>query len=265
MSSLHDAFARAKAEDRAALIAYIPAGFPTVSVCNDIIRAIVDGGADIVEVGWPYSDPLMDGPTIQEAVERALTNGAHAVDVLNSVTAVAEAGAVPLIMSYWNPIERYGVERFTTEFKAAGGVGVITPDLTPEEAEAWIAATDATGVDRIFLVAPSSTDRRLSIVTDATSGFVYAASLMGVTGTRTSVSNHAEVLVARTREVTDLPIAVGLGVSTPEQAAEVAKFADGVIVGSAFVKAVLNAPNHEEAVIAVRELSRQLAAGVKRK
>lgn len=264
MSSLHEAFAKAKSENRAALIAYIPAGFPTVAECNDLIRAIVDGGADIVEVGWPYSDPLMDGPTIQKAVEVALENGAHAVDVLNTVGVVAEAGAVPLIMSYWNPIERYGVEKFSADFKAVGGVGVITPDLTPEEGGAWIAATSAANVDRIFLVAPSSTDRRLGVVTDATSGFVYAASLMGVTGTRTSVSNQAEVLVERTREVTDLPIAVGLGVSTPEQAAEVAKFADGVIVGSAFVKAVLDAPNHDEAIIAVRELSRQLAAGVKR-
>ncbi len=264
MSSLHTAFATAKAENRAALIAYIPAGFPTVEKCNDIVRAIIDGGADIVEVGWPYSDPLMDGPTIQAAVEMALDNGAHAVDVLNTVGVVAEAGAVPLIMSYWNPIERYGVEKFAHDFKAVGGVGVITPDLTPEEAGAWIAATDESAVDRVFLVAPSSTERRLGIVTDATTGFVYAASLMGVTGTRTSVSNHAEALVARTREVTDLPIAVGLGVSTPAQAAEVAQFADGVIVGSAFVKAVLEAPNHEEAVIAVRELSRQLSAGVRR-
>lgn len=264
MSSLHEAFARAAAENRAALIAYIPAGFPTVEGCYDLVRAIIDGGADIVEIGWPYSDPLMDGPIIQRAAEVALENGAHAADVMNTVSVVADAGAVPLVMSYWNLIERYGVENFSQDLKSAGGVGVITPDLTPEEASAWIAATDSSAIDRIFLVAPSSTDARLGIVTEATTGFVYAASLMGVTGTRTSVSSHASELVARTREVTDLPIAVGLGVSTPAQAAEVAAYADGVIVGSAYVKAVLDAPSHEEAIIAVRALSAALAEGVRR-
>ncbi|MEN9710260.1 MAG: tryptophan synthase, alpha subunit [Actinomycetota bacterium] len=264
MSSLHTAFAAAAADNRAALIAYIPAGFPTVEKCYDLVRAIIDGGADVVEVGWPYSDPLMDGPTIQIAAEMALENGAHAADVFNTVSVVADAGAVPLVMSYWNLIERYGVERFSADLANANGVGVITADLTPEEAGPWIDATDANGIDRIFLVAPSSTDARLKIVTDATSGFVYAASLMGVTGTRASVSSHAAELVARTRKVTDLPIAVGLGVSTPEQAAEVAKYADGVIVGSAYIKAILDAPSHEEAVVAVRALSAALAQGVRR-
>lgn len=263
MSSLHDAFAHAKSENRAALVAYLPAGFPTVEKCNDLIRAIVDGGADIVEVGWPYSDPLMDGPTIQRAAEMALANGAKAVDVLNTVAVVAEAGAVPLVMSYWNPIERYGVDKFAQDLASAGGVGVITPDLIPEEAGAWIAATDAHHIDRVFLVAPSSTPERLRIVADATTGFVYAASLMGVTGARTSISSHASELVARTRTVTTAPIAVGLGVSTPEQAREVAQYADGVIVGSAFVKAALEASSHEEAVIAVRTLAQQLAEGVR--
>lgn len=264
MSQLHEAFAKAASENRAALIAYIPAGFPTVEQCNDLVRAIIDGGADIVEVGWPYSDPLMDGPIIQRAAELALENGAHAEDVLNTVSVVADAGAVPLVMSYWNLIERYGVDKFSADLHSAGGIGVITPDLTPEEAGPWIAATTAHDIDRIFLVAPSSTDERLGIVTSATTGFVYAASLMGVTGTRASVSSHASELVARTRQVTDAPIAVGLGVSTPEQAAEVAKYADGVIVGSAYVKAVLDAKSHEDAVIAVRSLSAALAQGVRR-
>ncbi|MEY4323601.1 MAG: hypothetical protein RL410_1382 [Actinomycetota bacterium] len=263
MSSLHAAFDRAKSENRAALIAYIPAGFPTVEKCYDLVRAIVDGGADIVEVGWPYSDPLMDGPTIQRAAEMALENGAKANDVLNTVSVVADAGAVPLVMSYWNPIERFGVDAFAKKLAAAGGVGVITPDIIPEESSEWIAATDAHDVDRIFLVAPSSSPERLRIVADATTGFVYAASLMGVTGTRASVSSHASELVAKTRVVTTLPIAVGLGVSTPVQAAEVSKYADGVIVGSAFVKAVLDAPSHEAAINAVRELSRALAQGVR--
>jgi len=264
MSSTHAVFEKAKSENRAALIAYLPAGFPTVAEGIDLVKAIVEGGADIVEVGWPYSDPLMDGPTIQRAVEQALANGCKVVDVLETVSAVAEAGAVPLVMSYWNPIERYGVVRFAEELKAAGGVGVINPDLIPEEAKDWIAATDAAGIDRTFLVAPSSSDTRIRIIADATSGFVYAASLMGVTGTRDALSGHAESLVARTRAVTTSPIAVGLGVSTPEQAAEIAQYADGVIVGSAFVKAILESPNHEAAIVAVRELARELSAGVRR-
>lgn len=264
MSGLHETFAKAKSENRAALIAYLPAGFPTVEKSKELVAAIIAGGADIVEVGWPYSDPLMDGPTIQRAVEMALENGCKVADVLATVEVVAANGAVPLVMSYWNPIERYGVDRFATELKAAGGAGVINPDLIPEEAEAWIAATDNAGVLRTFLVAPSSSDTRLRIVADATNGFVYAASLMGVTGTRTSLSGMAEDLVARTRSVTTAPIAVGLGVSTPAQAAEIAQYADGVIVGSAFVKAALEAPDHASALVAVRELAAELSAGVRR-
>ncbi len=263
-SALHDAFSKAASENRAALIAYIPAGFPTVEKGFEIINAIIEGGADIVEVGWPYSDPLMDGPTIQKAAEMALANGATAKDVMATVANVKAHGAVPLVMSYWNPIERYGVEKFSQELASAGGVGVITPDLTPEEAGEWIRATDNNGVQRIFLVAPSSKDNRLEIVADATTGFIYAASLMGVTGTRESVSSHAEALVARTRKVSSLPIAVGLGVSTPEQAHDIAKYADGVIVGSAFVKAVLEAKDHPAAVNAVKKLASELKQGCKK-
>ena len=225
---------------------------------------MVRGGVDIVEIGLPYSDPLMDGPVIQAAVETALEAGVHVHDVLDIVGATASLGVPTLVMSYWNPIERYGVGRFAHDLAASGGEGVITPDLTPEEAEPWIAATDAADVKRVFLVAPSSHDERLRIVSDATNGFVYAASLMGVTGTRTSVSDAAEVLVRRTRAVTTRPIAVGLGVSTPEQAAQVAKYADGVIVGSAFVKAALEAPDDAAAIAAVETVARALAAGVRR-
>ncbi len=260
-SQLHAAFEKARSENRAALIAYIPAGFPTVEKGFEIIDAIIEGGADIVEVGWPYSDPLMDGPTIQKAAEMALANGATAKDVMATVARVKTAGAVPLVMSYWNPIERYGVEKFSKELVESGGVGVITPDLTPEEAVDWISATDKFGVQRIFLVAPSSKENRIEIVANATTGFIYAASLMGVTGTRESVSSHAESLVARTRKVSSLPIAVGLGVSTPKQASDIAKYADGVIVGSAFVKAVLDARDHAEALIAVKQLASELKEG----
>jgi tryptophan synthase alpha chain len=262
--TLDEAFAAARAQQRAALIAYLPAGFPTRGESIELIRAMVTAGVDIVEIGLPYSDPLMDGPAIQAAVDLALRAGTTTEVVLDTVAAVARTGAATLVMSYWNPIERYGVERFADRLADAGGVGVITPDLTPEEAGPWIAATNRRNVDRIFLVAPSSTDARISTVCSVTSGFVYAASTMGVTGARTQVSSAAPALVARTRKLTDLPISVGLGVSTGAQAHEVAQYADGVIVGSAFVKRVLEASDHAQACAGVADLAGELAAGVRR-
>jgi len=261
--TLEEAFGQARSESRAALIGYLPAGFPTRDEAIELIAAMVDGGVDIVEVGLPYSDPLMDGPDIQAAVEIALHGGTTTDVVLDTVTEVAKTGAATVVMSYWNPIERYGVERFASEMHKAGGVGVITPDLTPEEAGAWHAATEAHGLDRVFLVAPSSTDARMHKVVAETSGFLYAASLMGVTGARPQVSDAAPELVRRARTLTDLPIAVGLGVSTGEQARGVAAYADGVIVGSAFVRRILQAANHADACVAVRELAQELAAGVR--
>ena len=192
---LADVFADARSQGRAALIGYVPAGFPDRDTCVDLITTMVECGVDVIEVGLPYSDPLMDGAAIQEAVERALIGGTTTDVVLDTVRRVSEAGAVAAVMSYWNPIERYGVQRFAAELAKAGGVGVITPDLTPEEAGAWIEATDDHGIDRIFLVAPSSTDARIATVVSATSGFVYAASTMGVTGARSSVSSGAGDLV----------------------------------------------------------------------
>lgn len=262
-ASLADVFARTRAEGRAALIGYLPAGFPTPEASVELIVAMVEAGVDIVEVGLPYSDPLMDGPDIQAAVDLALRAGTTPQTVLDVVAQVSRAGATAVVMSYWNPIERYGVDRFAAALADAGGHGVITPDLTPEEAGPWIAATDASGLDRIFLVAPSSTDARIDTVCDVTSGFLYAASTMGVTGARTSVSSAAPALVERAREHTTLPVSVGLGVSTGEQAREVAAYADGVIVGSAFVRRILQAPDQAAAVASVRELAAELAAGVR--
>jgi tryptophan synthase alpha chain len=264
VSRLDEAFAGAKADGRALLIGYLPAGFPGKGDDVAVIETMVENGVDAIEVGLPYSDPLMDGATIQEAVQRALEAGTHTDDVLRTVAAVAATGAPTLVMTYWNPLERYGVERFARDLAAAGGVGVITPDLTPEEAGPWVAATDEHGIDRVFLVAPSSTDQRIVTVAAASSGFVYAASTMGVTGTRTSVGGAAEALVARTKARTSLPVAVGVGVSDGEQAAEVAAYADGVIVGSAFVRAVLDAAGPDEAIAAVGRLSADLARGVRR-
>jgi tryptophan synthase alpha chain len=265
VSALHEAFARARAEGRAALIGYLPSGFPTQAEGVALAEAMVAAGVDIVEVGLPYSDPLMDGPTIQAAVLQSLNSGSNVAHVLDTVAAVAATGAPTLVMSYWNPIERIGVDAFADRLREAGGVGVITPDLTPEEAGDWVAATQAAGLDRVFLVAPSSSDERIAAVAGITNGFVYAASLMGVTGARSSVGSGARELVARVRVLTDLPVAVGLGVSTGDQAAEVASYADGVIVGSAFIARILAAPDHEAAVAAVRELAAELAAGVRRR
>lgn len=263
MSALHATFARARAERRAALIGYLPSGFPDHAQGIALARAIVEAGVDVVEVGLPYSDPLMDGPVIQEAVHRALVSGSSVAQVLQTVAAVGRTGAPALVMSYWNPVERIGTEAFAARLAQAGGVGVITPDLIPEEAADWILATDQHSLDRVFLVAPSSTDQRIAAVAAATTGFVYAASTMGVTGARSSVGSHARVLVSRVRAATDLPVAVGLGVSTGEQAAEVAGYADGVIVGSAFIQRILDAPDHAAALAAVRALAAELAEGVR--
>lgn len=261
--TLEAVFAQTKQEGRAALIGYLPAGFPSPQESIELILAMVEGGVDIVEVGLPYSDPLMDGPDIQAAVEQALLAGTTTDVVLDVVAAISKAGTTALVMSYWNPIERYGVDRFAARLVEAGGHGVITPDLTPEEAGPWIAATSPLGLDRIFLVAPSSTDDRIGEIAAVTSGFLYAASTMGVTGARSSVSSAAPELVRRSRTATTTPISVGLGVSTGEQAAEVAQYADGVIVGSAFVRRILNAADHAAAVRDVRELAAELAAGVR--
>ena len=260
---LAEVFANARGEGRAALIGYLPAGFPTVDGSVALLRAMIESGCDVVEVGLPYSDPLMDGPVIQAAVDIALAEGTTPDSVLSVVSRVSDAGAATLVMSYWNPIERYGVTRFAQSLAAAGGTGAITPDLTPEEAAAWHDATDVAGIDRVFLVAPSSTPQRLARVCAECSGFVYAASMMGVTGTRSTLSGSAESLVTRVREHTTLPIAVGVGVSSPEQAAQVAGFADGVIVGSAFVRRVLDADSLEAAVSSVAQLASDLALGVR--
>jgi tryptophan synthase alpha chain len=206
----------------------------------------------------------MDGPTIQAAAQLALEGGIRTTDVLRTVEAVAATGVPTVVMTYWNPVERYGVQRFAADLAQAGGAGLITPDLTPDSGAEWIAAADEHDLDKIFLVAPSSTDERLRLTTDACRGFVYATAVMGVTGARESTSDLAAPLVARTRAVTDKPIGVGLGVSNGAQAAEVARFADGVIVGSAFVRVLLDhADNTGVGLRALATLTQDLAAGVR--
>ncbi len=260
---LATAFATAAGEGRAALVGYLPAGFPSVPGAVEAIEAMVAAGVDIVEVGLPYTDPLMDGPVIQAAVQAALGRGVRVADVLATAAAAAATGAATVVMTYWNPVERYGTERFAAALADAGAAGAITPDLIPDEAGPWLAAAGAHGLDPVFLVAPSSTDARIASTVTAGRGFVYAASTMGVTGTRAAVDGTARALVERVRRCTGLPVAVGLGVSDGRQAAEVAGFADGVIVGSALVRCLLEAPDLPAGVAAVRALTAELAAGVR--
>jgi tryptophan synthase alpha chain len=247
------------AKGRPALVGYLPAGFPSVDGAVEAITAMVSAGVDAVEVGWPYSDPVMDGPVIQRAAEAALAAGVRSADVLRTVERVAAAGAPVVVMTYWNPVERYGVARFARDLAAAGGAGLITPDLIPDEAAEWIAAADEHKLDKVFLVSPSSTDARVASTVAACRGFVYATAVMGVTGARDQVSSAAPELVARVRAVSDIPVAVGLGVRDGAQAAAVGAFADGVIVGSALVSALADGGGE-----AVRALATDLAAGVAR-
>jgi tryptophan synthase alpha chain len=258
VSRLAPLFDTCRADGRAALVGYLPAGYPTVADSVSLLRAMVDGGCDLVEVGIPYSDPVMDGPTIQAAATEALRAGVRLRDVFGVVEAVASAGGRAVVMTYWNPVLRYGVDAFARDLAAAGGLGLITPDLVPDEAHDWLAASDAHDLDRIFLVAPSSTTGRLAMTAEAGRGFLYAASTMGVTGARATVSSAAPALVARVRACSDIPVGVGLGVRSGDQAAEVAAFADAVIVGSAFVSAAADA-----GAPGVHALAAELAGGVR--
>ena len=265
MSTTATAFATARKESRAALVGYLPAGFPDVQGGIDAIKVLVDAGCDVIEIGLPYSDPVMDGPTIQAAAQHALEGGVRTRDVLTTVEAVAATGTPTVVMTYWNPVERYGVERFARDLASAGGAGLITPDLTPDADPLWPSAADAHGLDKVYLVAPSSTEERIAMTVSQCRGFVYATAVMGVTGARTTTSDLAGPLVARTKAATQLPVGVGLGVSNGDQAAEIAAYADGVIVGSAFVRVLLDHLDDRDAGLdALRALTEDLAEGVRR-
>ncbi|MFG1606368.1 tryptophan synthase subunit alpha [Actinoplanes sp. NPDC049265] len=262
--SIADVFGKAKAENRSVLVGCMPAGFPTVDHSISSMLAMADAGCDVIEVELPYSDPVMDGPVIQKASDIALAAGVRTRDTLRIIEAVASRGVPVALMTYWNPIEKYGVDAFARDLAAAGATGMITPDLIPDEGAEWIAASDAYRIDRTFLVSPSSTDERLAMTVGQCRGFVYATALMGVTGARTAVSSQAPELVERVRRADpDMPVGVGLGVGNGQQAAEVAAFADGVIVGSALIRCVLDAPDRAAGERKLRELSAELAEGVR--
>ncbi len=257
IGALDELFARTRDEDRAALIGYLPAGHPDVKASRALFDALIDGGVDAVEVGMPFSDPVLDGPVIATAQRAALAAGFRTRDVFDLVSHIADRGVVPIVMSYINPVLAYGIDAFARDLAAAGGAGMITPDLIVDEADGWRAAAQTQGLAPIFLVAPSSPGERIALTTAACRGFVYAASVMGTTGGRDAVSDEAPALVARCREHTALPVGIGLGVRTAEHATQVASFADAVIVGSALVAAGRSGP------AALRDLAAGLRAGVR--
>ena len=269
-TSSGEAYLKARAEGRGALVGYLPVGFPSVPGSIEAMKAICDGsqgrGVDLVEIGAPYSDPMMDGVTIQHAATRAIERGVRTTDTMKAVEAVVNHGTPAVVMTYWAMVDAYGVEAYARDLANAGGSGLITPDLIPDEAEEWMAASDKYGLDRILLIAPSSTDERLRMTTESCRGWVYATSVMGVTGARSQASSAAPDLVARARQVTDLPLGVGLGVSNGDQAAEVCSYADGVIVGSALVNCLIdNERNDTEDLSRLRQVTDDLAEGVRRR
>ncbi|GAA3583993.1 tryptophan synthase subunit alpha [Klugiella xanthotipulae] len=240
-----------------ALIGYLPVGFPSLEVSIDAACAIVENGVDILELGLPYSDPVMDGPVIQAATVRARENGFRLRDGFTAVREIQQRVDAPvLVMTYWNPVMQYGVGRFADDLLAAGGAGLITPDLIPDEGAEWLAESDRTGLDRVFLAAPSSTDERLRQAVASSRGFVYTVSTMGVTGTRNDIDDAAQKLVSRLRNVGAEYACVGLGISTGQHVSEILSYADGAIVGSALVRALADG-----GVSAVADVAASLAAG----
>jgi tryptophan synthase alpha chain len=252
--------AEARGQGRAALVTYGVAGYPDRDTALAAFRAMAAAGADVIEVGPPYSDPLIDGPVIQQAVQAALDRGSRLDDVLAMVGELTADPAVPpvLLLLYYNLIAHRGPQRFATDLAAAGACGAVVPDLPPEEAGEWLAAAGRVGIAPVFLAAPTSTEARLDAVARAGRGFIYAQATMGVTGLRASLSAGVEELVGRVRKHTDLPVCVGIGVSSPEQAATVARFADGVIVGTALVRRL-----GEGGVEGVRALTAELSSAIR--
>ncbi|HUX66951.1 MAG TPA: tryptophan synthase subunit alpha [Terriglobales bacterium] len=242
MSRFASIFAAAKGQGRVALVPYITAGDPSLEATVAIALALAEAGADIVELGVPFSDPVADGPVIQAASERALGRGVRLEEVLEAAGRIRQQSEVGLLLfSYYNPLLQYGLERFAGAAAAAGCDGVLATDLIPEEASAYRAAARGAGLDTVFLAAPTSPDARLRAIGEASSGFVYAVSRLGVTGARATVADSAQELVGRLRRQTRLPIALGFGLSRREQVEAVAAYADGAVVGTALVERIAQA------------------------
>jgi len=257
VSRVDDAIRRAHEAGRGAFIGYLPVGYPDLDTSIQAALTLARNGVDIIELGPPYSDPVMDGAVIQEATQHALANGFRMRDLFTAVKAITDETDVPVVvMTYWNPVMQYGVDRYADDLLAAGGAGLITPDITPESAGEWIEASTRTGLDRIFLAAPTSSDERLDLVLSSSTGFVYTVSTMGITGERAALDLAARTLVERMRARGDVRACVGIGISNAEQVAGVVEYADGAIVGTALVKAL-----RDGGLDALAETSRTLAGG----
>jgi tryptophan synthase alpha chain len=250
----------AHSDGRGAFIGYLPLGFPDLQTSIDAAVTLAENGADVLELGPPYSDPVMDGTVIQEATQAALAGGFRLRDTFTAVAEITRRVDVPvLVMTYWNPVLQYGVDRYADELRAAGGAGLITPDITPEAASEWIAASERTGLDRVFLAAPTSTDERLDLIVENSTGFVYTVSTMGITGERAELDAAARTLVGRLRERGAEHACVGIGISNAAQVADVLGYADGAIVGTALVRAL-----RDGGLEGLGEAARALAAGTVR-
>ena len=260
MSRIESAFARLKREGRRGLIPFITAGDPDLEITGELLVELARVGATAIELGVPFSDPMADGPVIQRASERALRHGFGLREVLEVVERAREKMPdVPVVLfSYFNPLLQYGLERLSREAASAGVDGVLVTDLVPEEAEEFSKLLRAHELDMIFLVAPTSTDARLRLVAERASGFIYAVSRAGVTGARADVSREAERLVERVRKFSDLPVAVGFGISTASQVAETWRYADAAVVGSAIVAEIEKLDNKPDLARLVGEFTRGL-------
>ncbi|HJQ31149.1 MAG TPA: tryptophan synthase subunit alpha [Pyrinomonadaceae bacterium] len=258
-SRISDAFKNLRAEGRRGFIPYITAGDPDLETTRALIPELSRAGATLIELGVPFSDPVADGPTIQRASERALRRGAGLSDVLELLADARRETDVPVILfSYFNPLLQYGVERLASDAARAGADGILATDLVPEESADFNAALAGHGLDQIFLVAPTTSDARLQMIAERASGFVYAVSRAGVTGARTDLSAEAARLVERVRAVTNLPVAVGFGISSPEHVAEVWRYADAAVVGSALVSEIEKHAGQPDLVARVGAFARRL-------
>lgn len=234
-----DTIAQARQSGRGVVVGYLPIGFPDLATSVEAAVALANEGFDVLELGVPYSDPVMDGPVISRSTQRALEAGFKLRDLFPAIAEITSRVSIPvLVMTYWNPVVQYGIERFTKDLLDSGASGLITPDLIPDEAGEWLEVSERLGAERVFLAAPSSSDERLQRAIDVSKGFVYAVSTMGITGAREDVDQAAKGLVSRLRGLGAQSVCVGLGISTGEQVDEVLEYADGAIVGSALVRAL---------------------------
>jgi tryptophan synthase alpha chain len=264
MSRIDDCFARLKASGEKALVCFVTAGDPDLETTKRVVLAMDKAGADIVELGVPFSDPIADGPSIQAASMRSLEAGTNMPKVLNLVREIRKTTELPLVlMTYYNLVEHYGLARFAKDAAEAGVDGTILSDLIPEEAQGWKAVADAAGLSTIFLLAPTSTEERVRRVADVATGFIYCVSRTGVTGAQASMAQGIDTLVARIREGSDLPIAVGFGISNADHVREVCEYADGAVVGSVFVNLIAEKSQSPNLLNEVSGLVASLKAGTR--